>query len=239
MQIDAAERAATSAAIRRATEPGSPIGSIPPRTERRDRIAILAHGSSAQSTEMHAIAIALAAQRGHGGRGRHSRPRRLGDARRRRLSRPARRRSCRSDRRTPQVRPGRQTLADRPFGRAAGSRCASRADRSAIAFDRFVLLSPYLGYSAPTNRPAEGRGLLGVARPAAHHRDHPPWPARDRLAAVVAGHRLRQRSGSENGRDLQVLRSACCRTIPPRPTGRALSSGSRAASPSSPAPTTN
>jgi pimeloyl-ACP methyl ester carboxylesterase len=27
------------------------------------------------------------------------------------------------------------------------------------AFDRFVLLAPYLGYSAPTNRPAEGPGL--------------------------------------------------------------------------------
>jgi pimeloyl-ACP methyl ester carboxylesterase len=27
------------------------------------------------------------------------------------------------------------------------------------AFDRFVLLAPYLGYSAPTNRPSEGPGL--------------------------------------------------------------------------------
>ena len=27
------------------------------------------------------------------------------------------------------------------------------------SFDRFVLLAPYLGYRAPTNRPSEGKGL--------------------------------------------------------------------------------
>ena len=47
------------------------------------------------------------------------------------------------------------------IGHSAGGGFALRIAGSPLgdAFDRFVLLAPYLGYSAPTNRPAEGPGL--------------------------------------------------------------------------------
>ena len=171
----------------------------------RDRIAILAHGSSASSIEMHRIATALAPSRRHGGRGRLPRPRRLGDARRRRLSRPARRRSRRSRRRTAQSRLRPPDSRSSAIRRAAGSRCASRASPLGDAFDRFVLLAPYLGYSAPTNRPAEGPGSLGFARPAAHRRDVMlerigiDWP--QSLPAIA----FANAPEAENGRDQPIL----------------------------------
>ena len=47
------------------------------------------------------------------------------------------------------------------IGHSAGGGFALRVAALPLggAFDRFVLLAPYLGYSAPTNRPAEGAGL--------------------------------------------------------------------------------
>jgi pimeloyl-ACP methyl ester carboxylesterase len=47
------------------------------------------------------------------------------------------------------------------IGHSAGAGFALRVAGSKLgdAFERFVLLAPYLGYSAPTNRPAEGPGL--------------------------------------------------------------------------------
>ena len=47
------------------------------------------------------------------------------------------------------------------IGHSAGGGFALRVAGSPLGatFDRFVLLAPYLGYSAPTNRPAEGPGL--------------------------------------------------------------------------------
>ena len=47
------------------------------------------------------------------------------------------------------------------IGHSAGGGFALRIAGSPLGdtFDRFVLLAPYLGYSAPTNRPAEGPGL--------------------------------------------------------------------------------
>ena len=47
------------------------------------------------------------------------------------------------------------------IGHSAGAGFALRIAGGPLgdAFDRFVLLAPYLGYSAPTNRPAEGPGL--------------------------------------------------------------------------------
>jgi alpha-beta hydrolase superfamily lysophospholipase len=47
------------------------------------------------------------------------------------------------------------------IGHSAGGGFALRIAGSQLSaeFDRFVLLSPYLGYSAPTNRPATGPGL--------------------------------------------------------------------------------
>jgi alpha-beta hydrolase superfamily lysophospholipase len=124
----------------------------------RDRIAILAHGSSASSIEMNAIAKALAGAgvtavaldiRGHGGsgtRGDIGYPGQLDDdladlIAKLRKATPAARFSL--------------------IGHSAGAGFALRIAGGPLgdAFDRFVLLAPYLGYSAPTNRPAEGPGL--------------------------------------------------------------------------------
>jgi pimeloyl-ACP methyl ester carboxylesterase len=130
----------------------------PARNGARDRIAILAHGSSASSIEMNAVAKALAEvgvtavaldMRGHGAsgtRGDITYPGQLDDdladliAELRKAS-PAARFSL--------------------IGHSAGGGFALRVAGSPLgdAFDRFVLLAPYLGYSAPTNRPAEGPGL--------------------------------------------------------------------------------
>ena len=124
----------------------------------RDRIAILAHGSSASSIEMNAVAKALAGAgvtavaldiRGHGAsgtRGDIAYPGQLDDdlgdlVARFRKTYPAARFSL--------------------IGHSAGAGFALRIAGGPLgdAFDRFVLLAPYLGYSAPTNRPAEGPGL--------------------------------------------------------------------------------
>jgi pimeloyl-ACP methyl ester carboxylesterase len=45
------------------------------------------------------------------------------------------------------------------------------------SFDRFVLLAPYLGYTAPTNRPAEGPGLWA-------------WPDTPRIIATAILERI-------------------------------------------------
>jgi pimeloyl-ACP methyl ester carboxylesterase len=47
------------------------------------------------------------------------------------------------------------------IGHSSGGGFALRIAASPLgdAFERFVLLAPYLGHSAPTNRPAEGPGL--------------------------------------------------------------------------------
>jgi pimeloyl-ACP methyl ester carboxylesterase len=124
----------------------------------RDGIAILAHGSSASSIEMNAVAKALAGagvtavaldMRGHGAsgtRGDIAYPGQLDDdladlVATLRKAYPAARFSL--------------------IGHSAGGGFALRISASKLgeAFDRFVLLAPYLGHSAPTNRPAEGPGL--------------------------------------------------------------------------------
>ncbi len=130
----------------------------PARNGAGDRIAILAHGSSASSIEMNAIAKALAVAgvtavaldiRGHGAsgtRGDIAYPGQLDDdladiIAKLRKDYPAARFSL--------------------LGHSAGAGFALRIAGSPLgdAFDRFVLLAPYLGYSAPTNRPAEGPAL--------------------------------------------------------------------------------
>jgi pimeloyl-ACP methyl ester carboxylesterase len=124
----------------------------------RDRIAILAHGSSGSSMEMHPIAAALAAGgvtavavdfRGHGASGTRGDVAYLGQLdddladliAELRKANPAARFSL--------------------IGHSAGGGFALRVAGESLggAFARFLLLSPYLGYSAPTNRPAEGPGL--------------------------------------------------------------------------------
>src|SRR5208283_1653252 len=124
----------------------------------RDRIAVLAHGSSASSIEMHPIAMALAAEgltavavdfRGHGASGTR------GD-----VAYPGQLDDDLAD----LIAELRKTHSDARFsliGHSAGGGFALRVAALPLggAFDRFVLLAPYLGYSAPTNRPAEGAGL--------------------------------------------------------------------------------
>jgi len=123
----------------------------------RDRIAILAHGSSASSIEMDRIATALAQAgvtavavdiRGHGASGTR------GDI--------AYRGELDDDLAdlVAELRKAAPAARFSLIGHSAGGGFALRIAGSPLgdAFDRFVLLAPYLGYSAPTNRPAEGPG---------------------------------------------------------------------------------
>ncbi len=123
-----------------------------------DRLAILAHGSSASSEEMNAAALALAGAgiaavtidaRGHGASGSRGDIAYIGQldddladlVAHLRASYPA----------------ARLTL----IGHSSGGGFALRVAGEPLgaAFDRFVLLAPYLGYTAPTNYAAEGKGL--------------------------------------------------------------------------------
>ncbi len=124
----------------------------------KDRLAILAHGSSASSIEMHQIAAALAGAgvtavaidaRGHGASGARGDIAYLGQLDDDLADLIAELRISYPDARLTMI------------GHSAGAGFALRIADSPLGrdFGRFVLLSPYLGYSAPTNRPAEGRGL--------------------------------------------------------------------------------
>jgi pimeloyl-ACP methyl ester carboxylesterase len=124
----------------------------------RDRVAILAHGSSASSIEMNAVAKALAGAgvtavaldiRGHGASGTR------GD-----IAYPGQLDNDLADL-VAQLRKAYPAARLSLIGHSAGGGFALRVAGSQLgdAFDRFVLLAPYLGYSAPTNRPAEGPGL--------------------------------------------------------------------------------
>jgi len=130
----------------------------PAQNGARDRIAILAHGSSASSIEMHAVATALAGAgvtavavdiRGHGASGTR------GDI--------AYRGQLDDDLSglIAELRKAYPAARFSLIGHSSGGGFALRIAGSPLGdtFDRFVLLAPYLGYSAPTNRPAEGPGL--------------------------------------------------------------------------------
>ena len=124
----------------------------------RDRLAILTHGSSASSIEMHQVTKSLAQAgvtavavdiRGHGASGTR------GDI--------AYRGQLDDDLAdlVGELRKAYPTARFSLIGHSSGGGFALRIAGSALgdSFDRFVLLAPYLGYSAPTNRPAEGPGL--------------------------------------------------------------------------------
>lgn len=122
-----------------------------------DRLAILAHGSSASSDEMHEVARALAANgvaavavdaRGHGASGTRGDIAYVGQL---------------DDDLADLVAHLRLTYPEAGLtliGHSSGGGFALRVAAGPLGalFDRFVLLSPYLGYAAPTNRPSEGRG---------------------------------------------------------------------------------
>jgi pimeloyl-ACP methyl ester carboxylesterase len=124
----------------------------------RDRVAILAHGSSASSIEMHVVAAALAQAgvtavavdiRGHGASGTRGDIAYRGEL---------------DDDLADLMGDLRKTYPAARFsliGHSSGGGFALRIAGSPLgdSFDRFVLLAPYLGYTAPTNRPAEGSGL--------------------------------------------------------------------------------
>src|SRR5271166_5375514 len=123
-----------------------------------DRIAILAHGSSAQSIEMHQIATALAGVgvtavavdiRGHGASGTR------GD-----IAYPGQLDDDLADL-IAELRKAYPSAGLTLIGHSSGGGFALRIGAGPLgaAFDRFLLLAPYLGYSAPTNRPAEEPGL--------------------------------------------------------------------------------
>ncbi len=130
----------------------------PTQSGARDRIAILAHGSSAQSIAMNTIAAAVAAAgisavaidvRGHGASGTRGDIAYLGQL---------------DDDLADLVAELRTTNPGVKFalvGHSAGGGFALRVAGEPLGetFDKFVLLAPFLGYRAPTNRPAEGPGL--------------------------------------------------------------------------------
>jgi pimeloyl-ACP methyl ester carboxylesterase len=123
----------------------------------RDRLAILAHGSSGSSDEMNAAARALADNgvtavamdlRGHGASGERGDIGYAGEL---------------DDDLADLVAVLRKPYADAKLtliGHSAGGGFALRIAAGPVGalFDHFVLLAPYLGYFAPTNRPNEGSG---------------------------------------------------------------------------------
>jgi len=130
----------------------------PAANEARDRIAILAHGSSASSIEMNAVAKALAAAgvtavavdiRGHGASGTRADIAYRGEL---------------DDDLADLIGELGKAYPAAKFsliGHSSGGGFALRIAGSELGerFERFVLLAPYLGYSAPTNRPAQGPGV--------------------------------------------------------------------------------
>ncbi|MGA2491600.1 MAG: alpha/beta fold hydrolase [Roseiarcus sp.] len=124
----------------------------------RDHLAIVYHGSSASSDAMNATALALAKAnfvavavdtRGHGASGSRGDIACIGQLEGDLADLIA---HLRADYAT-----ARLTLV----GHSAGGGFVLRAAAAPVgaSFDRFVLLAPYLGYRAPTNRPSEGKGL--------------------------------------------------------------------------------
>lgn len=117
-----------------------------------DRLAFLAHGSSAQSIAMNQVGLALAQaginavamdMRGHGASGTRGDIAYAGQL---------------DDDLADLTAELRKTFASANFsliGHSSGGGFALRiaAGPTGALFDRFVLLAPYLGYSAPTNRP--------------------------------------------------------------------------------------
>src|SRR5882672_5456050 len=127
----------------------------PARGAAVERVAVLVHGSSGSSTSIHALADALAARgvetfavdiRGHGASGARGDLGYVGQLEHDLVD---------------FVAVVRKTSPDAPLtllGHSAGGGFALRVAASPIQnlFARTVLLAPYLGYMAPTNRPDSG-----------------------------------------------------------------------------------
>ena len=127
------------------------------------KIAILVHGSSGSSAAVHALADALAAHgietyapdiRGHGGSGTRGDIGRIGQL---------------ENDMADLVALVRKTSPDAPItllGHSAGGGFALRIASSDIKdqFARTIMLAPYLGYDAPTNRPSGGWASPDIPR---------------------------------------------------------------------------
>src|SRR6202158_521644 len=127
----------------------------PARGQAKEKIAILVHGSSGSSIAVHALADALAARgvetyapdiRGHGGSGTRGDIAYIGQL---------------ENDLEDFVAVVRKTSPNQPLtllGHSAGGGFGLRVASSPIQnlFARTVLLAPYLGYDAPTNRPSSG-----------------------------------------------------------------------------------
>ena len=122
-----------------------------------DRLAILAHGSSGTSHGMNAVAKALAATdvtaiaidaRGHGASGTRGDIGYIGQLDDDLADLIA------------ELRKSYPTAKLELIGHSAGGGFVARIAAGPLAreFERFILLAPYLGYRAPTNRPNEGAG---------------------------------------------------------------------------------
>ena len=163
-----------------------------------DRVAILVHGSSAASYAMNGVAKALAAAgvtavaidvRGHGASGERGDIGYVGEI---------------DDDLADLLDALRPTYPNARFdlvGHSLGGGFAARVAGTPLGrrFDRFVLLAPYLGVAAPTNRPNDGKGRWVEARPAAHPGARRAFRVRRDARPIAAGHRLRQRGGVSHG----------------------------------------
>ncbi len=127
----------------------------PARNGGKDRLVVLAHGSSAASEEMNAAAHALADSgvnavaidaRGHGASGMRGDIAFIGQTDGDMEDLVAELRKT-----FPQAK---LTLAGHSSGGGFALRIAS--GRAGGLFERFILLAPYLGFDAPTTRPSEG-----------------------------------------------------------------------------------
>jgi pimeloyl-ACP methyl ester carboxylesterase len=135
----------------------------PARGTNVGRVAVLVHGSSGSSPSIHALADALAARgvesyavdmRGHGASGTRGDIRYVGQL---------------EDDLADFVAVVRKTNPTAPLtllGHSAGGGFALRVAGSPIQslFARTVLLAPYLGYDAPTNRPSGGWASADIPR---------------------------------------------------------------------------
>jgi alpha-beta hydrolase superfamily lysophospholipase len=135
----------------------------PARGAALGKIAILVHGSSGSSMAVHALADALAAHgietyapdiRGHGGSGTRGDIGHLGQL---------------EDDMADLVALVRKTAPDAPItllGHSAGGGFVLRVASSPIKdkFVRTIMLAPYLGYDAPTNRPDGGWASADIPR---------------------------------------------------------------------------
>jgi alpha-beta hydrolase superfamily lysophospholipase len=135
----------------------------PARGVASEKIAILVHGSSGSSTSVHALAVALAARgvetyapdvRGHGGSGTRGDIAYVGQL---------------ENDLEDLVAVVRKTSPNQPLtllGHSAGGGFALRVASSPIQnlFARTVLLAPYLGYDAPTNRDSGGWASPDIPR---------------------------------------------------------------------------